>query len=506
MTEGQEIGAPGEIRRRSTRAVAVLTGRGATIFVIGFLANLALVRLLSPSDFGIVALGGAIAAFAAIIVDGGFGAGLIRADEPPDPRTLGSVLGVQLLVTGLLASVIGAAAALVQDEVMTIALVMALSLSVTAVRLPAIIVLEREIRYGPTSRVDLVAALFFYAVAIPLAVGGAGAWSLVVATFAREVLTTIALLAIVPVGRTWPRLEFARVRPILRFGLQFQAVGIIQTVRDQLISILTAVLGGLTVTGLATLLTKILSLPSVVVSPLDRVGFSTFSRAVTRSGDHARLIERGITSVILPLGVICVALAASAKPLVAIVFGHQWEGAAAAVPWACIGCYMYAVTKVTCGNYLYAVGSAKVVLWSTAAPCRGNDPHGDLRRSVIRRRRRWPGVARRRHRRRTRSRHRRRAAVGRAGPSTNLSLKPPCRSRVSDRRVDDRSIREWLHRRSGLSGSGGGGLLCRDSPDGSGRGRPSAWRGSTVFDRAIRALMGHRVFEPINWGKTKSSG
>ena len=366
MTEGQEIGAPGEIRRRSTRAVAVLTGRGATIFVIGFLANLALVRLLSPSDFGIVALGGAIAAFAAIIVDGGFGAGLIRADEPPDPRTLGSVLGVQLLVTGLLASVIGAAAALVQDEVMTIALVMALSLSVTAVRLPAIIVLEREIRYGPTSRVDLVAALFFYAVAIPLAVGGAGAWSLVVATFAREVLTTIALLAIVPVGRTWPRLEFARVRPILRFGLQFQAVGIIQTVRDQLISILTAVLGGLTVTGLATLLTKILSLPSVVVSPLDRVGFSTFSRAVTRSGDHARLIERGITSVILPLGVICVALAASAKPLVAIVFGHQWEGAAAAVPWACIGCYMYAVTKVTCGNYLYAVGSAKVVLWSTA--------------------------------------------------------------------------------------------------------------------------------------------
>ena len=250
MTEDHEIGAPGEIRRRSTRAVAVLTGRGAMIFVIGFLANLALVRLLSPSDFGIVALGGAISAFAAIIVDGGLGAGLIRADVPPDQRTLGSVLGIQLLVTGVLAAAIGAAAAVVQDEVMTIALVMALSLSVTAVRLPAIIVLEREIQYGPISRVDLVAALFYYAVAIPLAVEGAGAWSLVIATFAREVLATIALVAIVPHGRAWPRLEPSRVRPILRFGLQYQAVGIIQTVRDQLINILTAVFGGVTVTGL----------------------------------------------------------------------------------------------------------------------------------------------------------------------------------------------------------------------------------------------------------------
>jgi O-antigen/teichoic acid export membrane protein len=367
MRHERDIGAAGEIRRRSTRAVAVLTARGAGIFAIGFLANLALVRLLTPWDFGIVALGGTISTFAAVIVDGGFGAGLIRAEEAPDGQTLGSVLGVQLAVTGLLAILIAAAALIVGGEIMAIAVVMSVCLSITAVRLPAIIVLERDIRYGPIGRVDFAGALVYYAVAIPLAVRGAGPWSIVVATLVRELVSTVALLFLVPAGRTWPRLDFSRVRPLLNFGMQFQAVGIIQTIRDQLINILTAVLGGVTVTGLATLLTKILSLPSVIISPLDRVGFSSFSRAVTRTDDHGRLVELGVASVILPLGVVSVALAASAKPLVAIVFGHQWEATAAAVPWACIGCYMYAVTAVTCAKYLYAVGSVRVVLWSTAA-------------------------------------------------------------------------------------------------------------------------------------------
>jgi O-antigen/teichoic acid export membrane protein len=366
MTEERDIGAAGEIRRRSTRAVAVLTARGAGIFAIGFLANLVLIRLLTPWDFGIVALGGTISTFAAVIVDGGFGAGLIRAEEAPDRRTLGSVLGVQLAVTGLLAILIAVAALIVGGEVMAIAVVMSICLSITAVRLPAIIVLERDIRYGPIGRVDVVGALVYYAVAIPLAVRGAGPWSIVVATLVRELVATVALLVLVPAGRTWPRIDFSRVRPLLAFGVQFQAVGIIQTARDQLINVLTAVLGGVTMTGLVTLLTKVLSLPSVIIAPLDRVGFSTFSRAVTRSDDHARLLQRGVTSVILPLGVVCVALAASAKPLVAIVFGHQWDAAAAAVPWACIGCYMYAVTAVTCAKYLYAVGLARVVVWSTA--------------------------------------------------------------------------------------------------------------------------------------------
>jgi hypothetical protein len=60
MTDVTEISATGEIRRRGTRAVVTLTTRSVGLFVIGFLANVALVRLFTPRDFGLLALGGAI--------------------------------------------------------------------------------------------------------------------------------------------------------------------------------------------------------------------------------------------------------------------------------------------------------------------------------------------------------------------------------------------------------------------------------------------------------------
>jgi O-antigen/teichoic acid export membrane protein len=354
----------GSIRRRATGAVAVLTARGAVIFAIGFVANVALVRLLGPRQFGLLALGGAISGFAAAIVDGGLGAGLIRGREVPEERTLASVVGAQIAVTSAFALVIGIAAIAIGGEVLALASVMAMSLSVIALRLPAIIILERELRYGPIARVDLLAAIAYYALAIPLALVGAGAWAIVLATLGSQGIATGALIAMTPEGRVWPRLELRRVRPLLRFGMQYQAVGIVQTVRDQLVSVLSAAFGGLVVAGFLSLLRKLLALPSVVTSPMSRVGFSSFARAVDGDDEHARLLDRSATSLIVPLGAVFVGLAATAQPLVALLFGPAWEATANAVPWACFGGFVDAITWIVCANYLFAVGSAKPVLWA----------------------------------------------------------------------------------------------------------------------------------------------
>jgi O-antigen/teichoic acid export membrane protein len=356
-----------EIRHRSLRAVASLFGRGIALNVMGFGASIVLARLLTPRDFGLVTIGAAIAGFASYIGDGGLGAGLIRGKATPDARDLGNVLGFQLLTMGVITGVIVAVAAAVGGEVAAIAAVIALSLPMSALRLPAVVTLERSLRYEPIARVDLGAALLYYVLAISLALLGAGAWSLAIATLTREIVAGTTLLLLVPEGRVRPHLEWRRIRPLLRFGMQIQAVGLVHAGRDQGGASITAALSGLATVGFSSLLFRLLQIPLTLLTPLWRVSYSAYARLIAAGEDQAAFIERGIGTVIVPLGILCVPLASGALPIVSVLFGPKWEPTARAVPLAAVGCFTSGLVSVTCAGYLFAIGAARSVLWSALA-------------------------------------------------------------------------------------------------------------------------------------------
>ena len=200
MNESTETTEPAEIHRRSARAVVTLTGRAAALLLLSFVANVALVRLLTPEDFGLMALAGAVSGIAAVVADGGLGAGLIRPETPPDNRTLGSALGFQILTMGTVTLAVVIAAIVVGGEVLGIAAVVALTLPIVALRLPAIVQLERVLRYGPIGRVDLAGAVLYYCVAIPLALSRRGRVVAGVGALGRELFVTIALLRACAIG------------------------------------------------------------------------------------------------------------------------------------------------------------------------------------------------------------------------------------------------------------------------------------------------------------------
>src|SRR5438132_1010196 len=109
-----------EIRRRAKAGVVVVAGRGFAIRALGLLGTLVLAKILTPRDFGLVALGLGITVYAESVADGGIGAGLIRERDTPERTQLEAVLGFQLLIavllsvgTVLVALVLGASALVV---------------------------------------------------------------------------------------------------------------------------------------------------------------------------------------------------------------------------------------------------------------------------------------------------------------------------------------------------------------------------------------------------------
>ena len=65
----------------------LITASSVVNLVIGFAGNLILARLLTPDDFGVIAIGLTVTTLAGAIVDGGLGSGMVRRpDRQPVPN------------------------------------------------------------------------------------------------------------------------------------------------------------------------------------------------------------------------------------------------------------------------------------------------------------------------------------------------------------------------------------------------------------------------------------
>ena len=96
------------VRRRAVAGVATVGARGLLIRGLGLAGTIVLAHLLTPRDFGLIALGFTIVSIGGFLATGGFGAALIRQKNPPSRETLEAVLGLQLVVALIVCAAVAA--------------------------------------------------------------------------------------------------------------------------------------------------------------------------------------------------------------------------------------------------------------------------------------------------------------------------------------------------------------------------------------------------------------
>ena len=216
-------GATKELRSRALSAVAMVAGRNVAIKIVALAGNVVFARLLAPSAMGTVAFGLTMLMLVQLLSDGGLGVGLIRRPEEPALEDLRVLLGYQLALTLLLACVIAAVSAPL-GRVGEITAVMMIGLPLLAFRAPSSIVYERNLDYRPLLTVEVLEELTYYTWGVSTVLLGAGVWGLASASIAKALVGTVVMLVISPVGRLKPAYSWRRLRPMLGFGLKFQAV------------------------------------------------------------------------------------------------------------------------------------------------------------------------------------------------------------------------------------------------------------------------------------------
>jgi O-antigen/teichoic acid export membrane protein len=352
----------GEIRDRAAQAVVLVALRGLGIRAIGLAGYLALARLLEPGEFGVAAFGLSIAFLSHFLADVGIGPALIRRPEAPTRADYASVVGLQLAVTGATAAAAGAWWVATGSRTAGVTALFLASLPFFALRLPAAISLERQLRYRPVIAAELSEVLAYNVWAIGTVLGGWGVYGMASAAVVKSLVGTVVLASVGPNGWVRPALDLSRIRALLPFGVAFQASSALSIIREQTINLGTAAISGYHVLGLWAVANRVTSVPLLLFESLWRVSFPVMARLLATGERAEEMMRRGVRTTGVVAGLLLAPLAVGAPGVLEALLGAKWHEAGKVIPMIFFGMTVGVPISVVAIGYLYARGEAGAVL------------------------------------------------------------------------------------------------------------------------------------------------
>ncbi len=322
--------APRSLRKETVSGVAWTGGSSVVQAVLQLLRVTVLARMLSPDDFGLMAMVTVIVVVAEVLANMGLGEAIIYR-QTVDRNHLSSLYWLNV-TAGLVAfAAIWASTPLFvllynEPRLGGVIFWVALSFALGAPGRQFEVLLRRDLRFKLVGVVEITSAVATTIVAIVTAVLGAGVYALVWGLVAGVVSKTLVLFAIA--ARAYlPRLHFrsSDLRGYAGFGAYRTGELIVNQVVLRAGQLLMGIVLGASALGFYQMAYNIAFQPMTQINPiLVKVTFPVFAKM---QNDMQRL-KRAFFLQMRVLSLITVPLlfgiAAVARPFVATVLGNEW--------------------------------------------------------------------------------------------------------------------------------------------------------------------------------------
>lgn len=315
----------------ATRAIAQLLTWASTFVVI---------RLLSPTEFGLAALAGLFASFLSVLNELGFSVALVQR-QTRDPETLKHVFGAllaagALLMLGLIA-VAPLLGALVREP-RVVPLMRLISAQFIAMALGVIpqARLSMDMRFKEIGIASVGSSLAGAAITLISALEGAGAWSLINGIVGMSFVRAIMLNAYSP----WivvPKLKLAKIRDFAGFS------GLVVLERTlwywymQIDSLVVARVLGAGELGIYSVARQLTNIPleraMLIVNSVTLPAYSLVKHDLEQVGRGYLKVLRVGAGYAFP---VFWGLAAVSEPTVRLLMGAKWIAAAPVIQILCI--------------------------------------------------------------------------------------------------------------------------------------------------------------------------
>lgn len=286
-------------------------------------------RLLTPRDFGLVAMAAPILAFATMFSDLGLGQATLQR-ETLTQRNATSLYWVNIAVASGLFLLLVAARPVVSGfygdpRVGDITAVLALVLLVASLAAQHASLLNRSMRFGVIAILEAGAAILVLAGSAIAALCGAGYWSLVIGPLSGTLFLTVSFWIASGWRPSWPRRD-KDLRAMLGFGGGITGFNLANFFSRNLDNILIGWRWGPAPLGLYDRAYKLLLFPlQQVTNPLSRIMVPTLSRLANDDATYRRVYIDVFYHVILITTPGVIALIATADIVIPWLMGDRWS-------------------------------------------------------------------------------------------------------------------------------------------------------------------------------------
>jgi PST family polysaccharide transporter/lipopolysaccharide exporter len=300
--------------------------------IVSLVVTAVLAHFVAPQAFGVIALASIAISFVTTLQESGLGLALIHRRTEVE-EAAGTVFvfnvaasfalyGVAFLTAPLLARIVS------QPQVTEVVRVLSLVLILRAPSIVSGALIERELAFASRAKGELAGAAAQAAVSIPLAVAGAGVWSLVAGQLVSQGLQSVIWWWAAPLRPSPRTFSWPLLRELGRYGRHITAGNLIGFVDANIDTATVGRIVGAAGVGYYNLAWRLSNLPATGIAYI--VGRVMFPAYATMQNDRPAFRDAFLTNirrvalVALPVGI---GILLCADPLVVGLFGGRWEPA-----------------------------------------------------------------------------------------------------------------------------------------------------------------------------------
>ncbi|EXJ23324.1 Lipopolysaccharide biosynthesis protein WzxC [Alkalibacterium sp. AK22] len=332
---------------------------------IQFIVQIILARLLSPEEYGIIAIVMVFILLANVFVQSGFSTALIQKKDA-DEVDFSSVMYLSLVIAVVLYGIIFVTAPFIasfytQPLLIPVLRVLSITLFIGAFNSIQNAFVAKNMMFKKLFLSSLIAAIVSGIIGITAAYSGLGVWALVIQQLCNQLMIAIVLWFTVK-WRPHLLFSFNRVKVLFSYGSKLLASALIDTLYQDL---RTLVIGMMYTPAMLGFFNRGRQFPQLIVSNINGSIQSVMLPSLSAHQDNRirvkEMVRRAIVSSSFLVFPMMAGMAVIAEPLVLIILTEKWLPA---VPFLQIACVTFALWPIHTANLqaINAMGRSDIFL------------------------------------------------------------------------------------------------------------------------------------------------
>jgi PST family polysaccharide transporter len=319
-----------DLKRKSVRGGTVTMVSQAISIAIQLTSTVILARLLSPDDYGVIAMVMAITAFAGVFRDLGLSSAAVQKKDLTRAQQ-SNLFWLNVAMGAVLTTIVAAASPLVawfygRPELTLVTVALSFTFLIGSLGTQHGARLVREMHFGRIAVATIAGSIAGLIMSVTFALQSFAYWALVWGVLSGAVTTTVLLFILSPFR---PALfsRNAGIREMVGFGVNVTTFDLVNYFHRNLDNVLIGKFWGADALGLYSRAYQLLMLPITAIrGPINAVAFPAMSRLQNQPNAY-RAYYRRVTQLLAFVSMPVTAfLFVASAPIIELLLGREWLG------------------------------------------------------------------------------------------------------------------------------------------------------------------------------------